>query len=93
MLPAVISIRILEKGKRKLSLWLPMFILWPIALGLLGIAFVLAYIACLVSGAFQRGALLLPMLKGLFQIFSAMRGLKAEIRNEEEGRLVDVRIS
>ena len=93
MLPAVISIRIFERGKRKFWLWLPMFFLWPVVLGLLGIAFVLVYVACLISGAFQRGALLFPLLKGLFQVFSAMRGLRAEIRNEEEGTLVDVRIS
>jgi hypothetical protein len=92
MLPAIISIRVVEDGKRKLWLWLPMFVLWPVVICLLTVAFVFVYIACLVSGAFMRGALLFPMIGGLFQVFGSMRGLKTEIRNEHENSLVDIKI-
>ena len=92
MLPAIISIRVVEDGKRKLWLWVPMFVLWPVVISLLAVAFVFAYVTCLVSGTFMRGALLFPMIGRLLQVCSSMRELKTEIRNEQENSLVDIRI-
>jgi hypothetical protein len=62
--PAIIVIRRVEQGKRRLGLWLPVFILWLPALA----------IALLLSPVFVLLALLYPFAEPVRRFF---RGLRA----------------
>jgi hypothetical protein len=93
MLPMIMKIRIVENGKRVLSLWLPLFILWPLVLVLLVLILPFVTLGCLISGALKRGVLLLPILTGGFQIACALKGLDICVRNQKKGDRVEVRMA
>ena len=80
--PLVLRIRVTEKGRRKLRLWIPLFLLWP---GLLLLGAVLAPVAIaaaiILALRGQNGTMVL--LSGPLCLYFAcmMRGLRLDIRD------------
>ncbi len=81
--PSVLRIRIVGKDRKRIRLWIPLFLLWPlIVFAALVVPFVIA--------AVPRTRRELPIKSfltigpWLFVIFCAMRGLKVDVRSRDE---------
>lgn len=85
--PSILRIRTVKKGKKKLGLWLPVFLLWPVILGLLVLLFALAI--CLRRGA--KGRMILAGLPQLFVAACALRGLKVDVEQDDQRIQVSLR--
>jgi hypothetical protein len=90
--PVVIDVRVREREKRGFRLWLPLFLLWPILLIVVGFALVVSLaidVALWVAGARYHHYTLL-LLKCL-NVLAQVRGTRAHIRSADS-TLVDVNI-
>jgi hypothetical protein len=93
MLPMIMKIRVMQNNMRVISIWLPLFLLWPFVLVLLVLALPLVMLGCLITGDCGRGTHLLPLLAGGFQLAISMRGLDVTVKNQTEGNHVEVRFT
>jgi hypothetical protein len=80
--PSIARIRIVNHGRRRISLWLPLILLWPLALAV-GVA--LAPVIIIVAFVTWRryGRMLLFGGPQLFRLLCALRGLRVKV---EDGR-------
>ena len=81
--PMVMRMRF-HNGDRKFGLWLPLFLLTPLALVVLIILSPLILIAVLVLWPSGWGKLALQVMKASFGLFCSMRGLKVAVCNHNE---------
>lgn len=82
--PSLLRVRIHEHGTKKVSLWLPLLLLWPLALAL-GVA--LAPVAILVAACCWRQGYGKTILYGgprIFRIFCSLRGLEVNVQEPNE---------
>jgi hypothetical protein len=78
-------------GRRRFSLWLPLFLLWPVAAALAIILAPLVLLAALILWPFVWGKLLLlsgPMILG---VLCSLRGLEVNINRGSGVLLVSFR--
>ena len=87
--PMLMHIRI-ENEDRRFGLWLPLFLLLPLALVVLIILSPLIIIAVLVLWPSGWGRWALKVLKAAFVSFCAMRGLKVDVQNGNQYVYVSV---
>ena len=73
-----------DNGNRKFGLWLPLFLLLPLALVVLIILSPFIVIAVLVLWPSGWGKLVLQVMKAAFGIFCSMRGLEVDVQNRNE---------
>jgi hypothetical protein len=73
-----------NNGDRKFGLWLPLFLLIPLALVVLIILSPLILIAILVLWPSGWGKLALLVLKSAWGLFCSMRGLQVDVQNRSE---------
>jgi hypothetical protein len=73
-----------DNGERTFGLWLPLFLLIPLALVVLIILSPLILIAIIVLWPSGWGRLGLLALPAAWRIFCSMRGLKVDVRNPDE---------
>jgi hypothetical protein len=81
--PVLMRIR-LHNGDRKFGLWLPLFLLIPIALVVLIILSPLILIAILVLWPSGWGRLALLVMKTAWGLLCSMRGLQVDVKNHRE---------
>ena len=81
--PVLMHIRF-QNGDKKFGLWLPLFLLIPLALVVLIILSPLIVIAILVLWPSGWGKLALLVLKASWGLFCSMRGLQVDVRNRNE---------
>lgn len=89
--PAIIHIRRVADGRRKLRLWLPVFLLWPVA----------ALLAMAAAPALLALAILFPLSPTVRRFFAGLfaatlfccelRGLAVSI--EEETKTIDIHVT
>ena len=81
--PSLLRIFIHEDGHRRVNLWLPLILLWPLVLAL-GIA--LAPIALIVACCWPRGLGKTILFGGprLFSLFCALRGLDVQVQQTNQ---------
>ncbi|MFQ5808629.1 MAG: hypothetical protein ACE5JM_03330 [Armatimonadota bacterium] len=89
--PSVMRLRVVDEGRRKIRIWLPLFLFWPILL-LLAIALlpIVLLIALICGGPRGVGRALL----GAWYLYAAvchLRGLNIEVSGEGDEVLVSVR--
>jgi hypothetical protein len=92
MPPLVVDVRVREADSRHFRIWLPVFLLWPILLIVVGFALVVSVIVDLVlwmAGARYHHYTLL--IFGSLKLLAEVRGTTAHIRSHDES-LVDVEI-
>lgn len=80
--PTLLRVRMPREGRRAFRLWLPLFLIWPVAAAL-GLAFWAVAVAVrLLSGRWRRmkGLLLGPAV--VFALFCRLRGLRIEAEDE-----------
>jgi hypothetical protein len=90
--PLVIDVRVRERGAKRVRIWLPLFLLWPLLLVVIGFALLitaLVDLALLLAGAryHHYTVLLLSSLR----LLSETRGTHAHI-NDSHKTVVDVDI-
>lgn len=83
--PSTLRIKIIENHQKKVNLWLPLFILWPIVLLIMIPIMIMALPFLLVAG------LVIPLMviriiklgPALISIFCSMRGLKVDVQSKD----------
>lgn len=79
--PAVMRLYIAEGGKKKISIWLPIIIAWPLILALLIILAPIGIIASYIYFRSIRTALLLG--PRILTTICALRGLKVNVADAD----------
>lgn len=79
MLPMILKLRIIEKGGKRFSVWLPLFLIWIIVFPLLIIPFPLILLAALLMWPSGKGVLVLQGYFTIFKILGLLSGLKVDI--------------
>jgi len=82
--PLVLDLRVVRADGRPFHLWLPLFLLWPLALLLAGLALAVAALmdaAAVATGGRSRHAAALVL--GVCGALTAARGTELDIDNEK----------
>jgi hypothetical protein len=87
--PVWMRLQICEKNRR-IGLWLPLFLLWPVALALLIILSPLILIAVLVLWPTGWGEWVLKILGAAGRIVCSLRGLRVDIQNQYQTVYISV---
>ncbi|MGD8238121.1 MAG: hypothetical protein PVH68_06180 [Armatimonadota bacterium] len=89
--PSILWLRVVDDGQRKIRLWLPLFLFWPILL-LLAIALLpmVLLVALICRGLRGAGRALLGAWY-LYATVCSLRGLTIEVSGEGDEVLVSVR--
>jgi hypothetical protein len=82
MPPYLFDMRITEQGKRPIRLWLPVFLLWPLGLVFLALAFVITIVLDVLLLVFgQRYHHYTRFLVGSLDLLSQTRGTTVYVRS------------
>ena len=92
MIPSIISLKIQSGSRFKLSLWIPLFILWPIFFLLFVLALPFLLVADMILRITRTRIKLWYMLSGLFMLFSSMRGTIVNVHSPRNKAVVHVKI-
>jgi hypothetical protein len=83
--PAILHLVVARPGGRSVRLWLPLFLLWPLALALgvvaLPITIVADVVLFLLGRRYYRHTILLARM---FALFGETRGMDIRINSEQE---------
>ena len=82
--PAVLGIRVVENGRRKLRLWLPLFMLWPVMPLLAALAPLLLLVASLVKWRGGVSSKVLFAAPQVIAVFWHLRGLEVCVTDTED---------
>jgi hypothetical protein len=88
--PAVVDVRVAEEGGRRLHLWLPVFVLWPLLLVVAGLAVLVAAVVDAVLFALARPHRFTTFVRGCFVAVGEMRG--AQVSVDSRNRTVGVTV-
>jgi len=88
--PSVLRLRIYSQ-QRKFSLWLPLFLVWPVVLVLGLVLWPLLLIAAIILWHWGWGRLLLLGGPILFGLLCTLRGLRVEVEQPSEQVLISFR--
>lgn len=83
--PTVFHIRIVEGGRKKFNLWLPVILLWPLVILLMVLLAPLALIASLIWSKHSKLILAGPRLLALCW---AIRGLQVRVQDDNNQVLI-----
>ena len=89
--PSILRIRIVKKGKKKLGLWLPLFLLWPVILALLVMLLPLLFVLAICPRRGAEGGMIVAGLPQVFVIACALRGLKVDVQEDDQQIQVSLR--
>ena len=81
--PVALRVRVIENGRRKVRLWLPLFVLWPLLLLLAGSGPLVAFVGSLLGWRTGRTRAALPAARQLFVIFCHLGGLEVDVQTSE----------
>ncbi len=85
--PSVLRVRVLD-GDSRVSLWIPLILVWPLAVA---VYLVFLPIIVVAAGVTWRSGLGKPILFGgpaLFRLYCALRGLEVKVDEPGESVLV-----
>ena len=81
-------VRRVKAGRKRLSLWLPLILIWPIVLALGIVLFPIVAIVALALWPTGAGKPILVLGPRLFGLFCRLRGLHVEIETKDESVLI-----
>ena len=90
MPPLVMKVRIEEAGRRRLRLWLPLFVLWLLLLVLAVPLLALMLAADLALALTGRRAVVTSAAFGVLRLLGALRGLRVDVAGAGSGNRVQV---
>ena len=85
--PSLLRVRVLDEDSR-VSLWIPLFLVWPLILALYVLLLPCIVVAAIVT---WRGGWGKPILFGglfLFRLYCDLRGLKIDVTEPKESVLI-----
>jgi hypothetical protein len=82
--PLWLRLRVLDEGRKKISLWVPLFIAGPIFMIICIFFFPFVFIAALYLWQDGKGKSLLMAVPMLIYLFFQAKGLKLDIKAGEE---------
>lgn len=82
---SLLRVRVMEKGRRRCSLWIPLCLIWPIVLALM---VVLSPVAVLVSIVWRGGRSYILCGPWLIGVLWSMRGLEVRVKDDRTNVLV-----
>lgn len=85
--PSILQIRVVENGHRKVNLWLPLAIIWPLALALMVALSPAVLVLCIVWPKGRGYALAGPRI---LRASWAARGLRVRVRNGLDGVTISI---
>jgi hypothetical protein len=88
--PAVVDVHVAETGGRKLHLWLPVFVLWPLLLLLGGLAIAASALVDAVLVVMGRPRRFTTFVLGCLDAVGETRGTQVSVDNKS--RTVDVTV-
>jgi hypothetical protein len=89
--PAVVNLRVVEEGGRRLHLWLPVFVLWPLLLVVGALAVLVAAVADAVLSMLARPHRLTAFVLGCFAAVGEMSGTEVSVDSPRHTVEVTVR--
>jgi hypothetical protein len=90
MIPSIMNLKIHSGDRFKLRLWLPLFIVWPLALVLFFLLLPFLVIAEIVLRLANARIYLFSIIGCTISLVSAMRGLTVKVNNARHKSIVDV---
>jgi len=88
--PLVLRVRVVEDGRRKVRLWIPLFLLWPGVLLLLVALAPFAVVAALVLWRKGTGRRILLAAPLCVDALCAMRGLEVNVVDKDDRVYVSI---
>jgi hypothetical protein len=84
MPPAIVDVLVVPKGRKRVHIWVPMFLLWPLLLVLAILGLVLTIVVdSVLLVSFRRYHDYTRLLLGCLGLFADCRGLSLDIDNRE----------
>ncbi len=83
MPPYWLSVRVVDQGRTKFRLWLPLCLLWLLVLPFFALALVLTFIADLVTLPMGGGFKFTRLLFGLVGVLGAARGTEVQVDSRD----------
>jgi hypothetical protein len=85
---SVMRIRIVEGGRKKIGLWIPVFLVWPVVIALMVALSPVALIVCIV---WPKGRIYVAAGPMILAVCWALRGLEVRVQDEEDQVLISFR--
>ena len=84
MIPMLMRLKIVEEGKNKINLWLPLFLLWIILLAVMILLLPFILIAALVFWILRNDIRILLVYPRLYSVLRSLSGLAVQIEEENK---------
>jgi hypothetical protein len=84
--PSMISLRVMDQGRTKFRLWLPLFLLWLLLLPLLVLALVVTLLLDLLTLPLGNAFRFTRFLFGILGVLSAVRGTEVRVNDKKSER-------
>jgi membrane protein implicated in regulation of membrane protease activity len=85
---SILRVRIVANGRKKLGLWVPLLLLWPLALALAPLLVLAALVYMLRQRRAGRRTDAIRCLPLLCRVAFSLRGLKVEVQKDNQEILV-----
>ena len=81
--PAILRLRVCGGSGQRVRLWIPLFLLWPLALALALLALPILLVAALVTRRGSRPRRIVRALPAIWPAICAARGLLVDVEDAE----------
>ncbi len=88
--PVFVRIRLIENGGRRIRLWLPVVILWPLAVVVAVIFAPVAAVAAIVSLGSRSVRKALRKIWRVMVVIFSLRGLLIQMKDKNDEVLIDI---
>ncbi len=88
--PAIVRFRIVEQGRRKIGLWLPIFLLWPVLILLILVSMPLLLFLALAFWWYTGARKILRCILFALSLIFSLRGLAIEVEDEEDQVIIKI---
>ncbi len=87
--PLILRIRIMEAGRKKIGLWLPLFLMWPFMLVISILLLPLVLIVSLILWPSGKGKKIILAFPLIFNLICNMRGLRFDVKGSNDNVYVN----
>jgi hypothetical protein len=88
--PAILRLRVVENKRRKIALWLPIFLLWPPLFLLIVASLPLILVLALAFWWHTKARKVVKSIVPVFDAICSLRGLTVDVESEEEKVLIKI---